>query len=326
MVSDVSSLRTGDCRMGSLENNGLTSGQARTRLLEFGANELAPTQRTTVLTQLVRLFANPLIAILLVASVISAAVGEWVNATIITVMVLLGVTINFIQTYHSQRAVERLRTRVAPTATVLRDGVWGELPRSEIVPGDVIRLVPGDVVPADAALIDSEHLHVQESALTGESLPVEKQAAPEGPATSPERNTVYLGTSVVSGLGTALVTQTGSRAVFGDIAQHLAARPPETDFDRGTREFGLLIMRTVLFLVLFVFLINAALKRDPFESLLFAIALAVGLTPEFLPMITSVTLAQGPFTWLARRSSSRISRPCRTSAASMCSAATKRAH
>jgi Mg2+-importing ATPase len=140
MVSDVSSLRTGDCRMGSLENNGLTSGQARTRLLEFGANELAPTQRTTVLTQLVRLFANPLIAILLVASVISAAVGEWVNATIITVMVLLGVTINFIQTYHSQRAVERLRTRVAPTATVLRDGVWGELPRSEIVPGDVIRL------------------------------------------------------------------------------------------------------------------------------------------------------------------------------------------
>jgi Mg2+-importing ATPase len=157
----------------------------------------------------------------------------------------------------------------------------------------VIRLVPGDVVPADAALIDSEHLHVQESALTGESLPVEKQAAPEGPATSPERNTVYLGTSVVSGLGTALVTQTGSRTVFGDIAQHLAARPPETDFDRGTREFGLLIMRTVLFLVLFVFLINAALKRDPFESLLFAIALAVGLTPEFLPMITSVTLAQG---------------------------------
>ena len=208
-------------------------------------------------------------------------------------MVLLGVTIIFIQTYHSQRAVERLRKSVAPTATVLRDGVWNELPRSEIVPGDVIRLVAGDLVPADARLIECEHLHVQESALTGESFPVEKRAVADQPAGAADTGTVYLGTSVVSGTATALVTATGPQTAFGDIAKRLAARPPETEFDRGTYQFGLFIMRTVLFLVLFVFLVNAVFKRDAFESLLFAIALAVGLTPEFLPMITSVTLAQG---------------------------------
>jgi Mg2+-importing ATPase len=263
--------------------NGLTSEQARSRLKEVGPNDPAPVHRTTALTHLLRSFANPLIVILLVASGISAAVGELLNAAIIFVMVLLGIIINFVQTYHSQRAVEGLRKSVAPTATVLRDGAWIEIHRAEVVPDDVIQLVPGDMVPADAKLIDSEHLHVQESALTGESMPVEKR----------NEDSVYLGTSVVSGSATAVVTATGSQTTFGGIAKRLAAPPPETEFDRGTYRFGLLIMKMVVFLVLFVFLVNAALKRDPFESLLFAIALAVGLTPEFLPMITSVTLAQG---------------------------------
>jgi Mg2+-importing ATPase len=272
--------------------SGLTSDLARSRLLEVGPNEPAPVQRKTALSQLARQFANPLIVILLVASVVSAVVGEWANATIIFVMVLLGVAIVFVQTHHSQRAIERLRGSVAPTATVLRDGKWVELSRKEIVPGDVIRLVAGDLVPADATLIQCEHLHVQESALTGESLPVEKQA-PKAAAATVEDTKVYLGTSVVSGTATALVTATGAGTSFGAIAQRLATHPPETEFDRGTHQFGLFIMRTVVFLVLFVFLTNALLKRDAFESLLFAIALAVGLTPEFLPMITSVTLAQG---------------------------------
>src|SRR2546425_385065 len=272
--------------------SGLTNEQAQARLLEVGPNEPAPTERRSALAQLVRLFANPLIAILLVASGLSATVGEWVNATIIFVMVLLGVAIIFIQTYHSQRAVEQLRKSVAPAATVLRSGTWVELPRSEIVPDDVIRLEAGDLVPADARLIESQHLHVQESALTGESLPVEKEASRNG-LSAGERSKIFLGTSIVSGTATALVTATGPATVFGGIAKRLSMRPPETEFDRGTRQFGFFIMKTVLFLVLFVFLINAALKRDPFESLLFAIALAVGLTPEFLPMITSVTLAQG---------------------------------
>jgi Mg2+-importing ATPase len=271
---------------------GLTSEEAHARLLEAGPNDPAPAQRRSALAQLLRLFTNPLIAILLVASALSAAVGEWVNASIIFVMVLLGVAIIFVQTYHSQRAVEQLRGSVAPTATILRNGTWVELPRWEIVPGDVMRLEAGDLVPADAGLIESQHLHIQESALTGESLPVEKEA-PSNDTSPEEVNRIFLGTSVVSGTATALVTATGQATVFGGIAKRLAMRPPETEFDRGTRQFGFFIMKTVLFLVLFVFLVNASLKRDPFESLLFAIALAVGLTPEFLPMITSVTLAQG---------------------------------
>ncbi len=261
----------------------MTSDEARVRLRDAGPNEPAAVHRTTAFSELARSFTNPLIAILLVASIVSATLGEWINATIIVAMVVLSIAINFIQTYHSHRAVDELRKSVAPTATVLRDGQWMEIPRREVVPDDYIRLVPGDLVPADARLIQCEHLHVQESALTGESAPVEKQL----------ENVVYLGTSVVSGNAAALVTATGHTTSFGAIAERLAARRPETEFDRGTRQFGLFIMRTVVFLVLFVFLVNAALKRDPFESLLFAIALAVGLTPEFLPMISSVTLAHG---------------------------------
>jgi Mg2+-importing ATPase len=134
-----------------------------------------------------------------VASCVLAAVGEWVNATIIFVMVLLGTAIVFIQTHHSQQAIERLRRTVSPTATVLRDGQWTELPRREIVPGDLIRLVAGDRVPAGAKLVDSEHLQLQESALTGESLPVEKKAPAGETGTSVDAVMVYLGTSVVTG-------------------------------------------------------------------------------------------------------------------------------
>jgi Mg2+-importing ATPase len=276
-----------------IPHDGLTTEEAAVRLAEFGRNEPTPLKHTTPLVELLSLFLNPLVALLLIASVVSAAVQEWLNAAIIVVMVLLGVMLSFIQTHRSRHAVETLRRSVTPTATVLRDGRWTELPRSEIVPGDVIRIVPGDLVPADARIIHSEHVHVQESALTGESLPVEKEAALEGGAAIPERSKVYLGTSVVSGSAEAIVIATGARTAFGEIAGRLATRAPETEFDRGARQFGMFIMRTVVFLILFVFLANAVVKRDPLESLIFAIALAVGLTPEFLPVITSVTLAHG---------------------------------
>ena len=269
---------------------GLTSGEARARLREVGPNEPAAVQATTALSEILRQFANPLIAILLIAGVVSGAIGQWVNATIIVAMVFLGIVINFVQTYQSRKVVESLRRSVAPTATVLRDGGWKEIPRREVVPGDCIRLVPGDLVPADGHIAECEHLHVQESALTGESIPAEKQTA----------DLVFLGTSVVSGTATAVVTATGRITSFGAIAERLATRRPDTEFDRGTYQFGLFIMKTVVFLVLFVFLVNSALKRDPFESLLFAIALAVGLTPEFLPMISSVTLAHGAV-YMARK-------------------------
>jgi Mg2+-importing ATPase len=284
--------------------------EAERRLKQVGPNEPPAAQRAQGIRQLVQFFANPLVIILLVASVVSAALGETLNATIIVIMVLLSVALNFFQAARSQRAADHLRASVTPTATVLRDGAWQELPRRELVPGDIIRLSAGDLVPADARLIEAHDLHVQQAALTGESLPSEKEAsdseAQDGrnggdsdtrvTATQPlaeTRHVVLLGSSVVSGAATAVVVATGAATAFGDIVARLAARPPETEFDRGLRRFSFLIMRTVIFLVLFALAVNLAFKRPAFDSFLFAAALAVGLTPEFLPMITTVTLGQG---------------------------------
>jgi P-type Mg2+ transporter len=274
---------------------GLSTTEARLRLSKIGPNEPVSPRRTSGLVQILLLFVNPLAIILLVASAISAAVGEVINASIIALMVLLSAALNFVQTYRSQRAVERIRKEVAPTATVLRDGNWTDIPRRELVPGDVIRLTAGDLVPADAFLFEVRDLHVQQAALTGESLPVEKEALDLQTISrdTSDDHKVFLGTSVVSGTGTALVMATGKSTAFGDIATRLATRPPETEFERGTRQFGLLIMKTTILLVLFVLLVSVVLHHNFLESLLFAVALAVGLTPEFLPMITTVTLGQG---------------------------------
>jgi Mg2+-importing ATPase len=263
--------------------------------LQFGPNEPVSSQRGSGLAQVLLLFLNPLAIILLIASAISAAVGEVLNASIIVTMVLLSAALNFIQTYRSQRAVERIRKEVAPTATVLRDANWKEIPRRELVPGDILRLAAGDLVPADANLFKVRDLHVQQAALTGESLPVEKEAIDLQaiPQEASDDHKVFLGTSVVSGTGTALVFATGKNTAFGDIATRLSTKPPETEFERGTRQFGLLIMKTTILLVLFVLLVSVVLHHNFLESLLFAVALAVGLTPEFLPMITTVTLGQG---------------------------------
>ena len=269
---------------------GLTSEQAARKLLDVGPNDPAPKKKRGKLIELGLQLANPLVIILLLASAVSAIVGEWVNAAIIVVIVFMSVAVNFVQTFRSERAADRLRAAVAPMASVLRDGKKQELPRAQVVPGDVVFLGAGDLVPADARLLAAKDLHVQESALTGESMPVEKEfvAGDETAATK-----VLLGTSVVSGTATALVVATGSRTEFGDIAARLAMRAPETEFDRGMKQFGSLIMKAVFGLVMFILIVRIGTHRSAFESLLFAIALAVGLTPEFLPMITSVTLAKG---------------------------------
>src|SRR5437899_3853650 len=275
---------------------GLTTAEARRRLGEVGPNEPARAPRTAGLVQILLLLANPLVIILLIASAASAVLGERVNASIIVLMVALSVALNFVQTYRSHRVAERLRDAVAPTATALRDGTWSEIRRRELVPGDIVRLAAGDRVPADARLLEARDLHVQQAALTGESMPDRKAAgdssvAPRQP--SDARNVVFLGTSIVSGTATALVVATGPATAFGDLAARLSTRPPETEFERGTRRFALLITRTVFFLVLFVLLASALLHHAFLESLLFAVALAVGLTPEFLPMISAVTLSRG---------------------------------
>ncbi len=270
---------------------GLTTAEAEIRLKQFGLNEPVKVRQLSVIVQFLVLFANPLIIILLLASAISFAIGDLVNSIIIAVMVLLSVVLNFVQTARSKKAAESLRREVSLTANVLRDGDWREVPRREIVPGDVIRLSAGDLVPADADLTEAKNFHVQESALTGESLPVEKTAIKDDQ--NQNLNKIFLGTSVISGTATAFVTATGTNTDFGKIAARLTEKTPETEFEKGTRQFGFLIMRVVLFLVVFAFLVNTILARDTLESLLFSIALAVGLTPEFLPMITTITLGQG---------------------------------
>src|SRR6185437_8171814 len=255
--------------------SGLTSAEAQRRLADVGPNDPLAVARESSLREFAEPFANPLIITLLLASGISAYVGEIASAAIIILMVLLSVALHLTQTYRSRRAIDRLRGSVSPTATVERDGVWSEMPRRSLVPGDVIRLTAGDLVPADARLLEAKDLHVHQAALTGEA------------------QLVFLGTSIVTGTARAIVTATGRATTYGDIAARLAARPPQTEFERGMRTFSVFITRVVFFLVLFLLLVSIALHRDPLQSLLFAVALAVGLVPEFLPMITSVTLANG---------------------------------
>jgi P-type Mg2+ transporter len=279
----------------STSEAGLTGPEAARRLLKWGPNDPGGQARSGPLREFLRFFANPLVLILLSAAVVSAILGEAADAAIIVAIIVVSTILNFFQAYRSEQAVLSLRERVAPTASVLRDGAWTEIARREVVDGDIIALSAGDMVPADARLITCRDLHVQQAALTGESAPVEKSAvgAPRFAESGDFPDSVFLGTSVVSGTATALVVATGAATQFGDVAMRLAARPPETEFDRGTRQFSILILKTVTFLVLFILLVNLAVHRNALESLLFAVALAVGLTPEFLPMITTVTLSMG---------------------------------
>ena len=275
---------------------GLTKREAEERLRQFGPNDPSPPKHGALFFELLLLLVNPLIIILLIACIVSIVVGQRTDAAIIFVIAMLSVAINFVQTYRSERAIRQLREHVCLTASVLRDEKWQEARREDIVPGDLVRLAAGDLVPADGQLLEAHDLYVQQAALTGESMPVEKEAAAASDTaakTADSPNLVFLGTSVVSGTAIARVTATGSRTSFGLISVKLRERTGETEFERGLRQFGMLIMRAVLFLVLFILVVRVALHKDAFESFVFAVALAVGLTPEFLPMITSVTLGRG---------------------------------
>jgi len=282
---------------------GLTAVEAENRLRQFGPNSIAKESRFALLGEILRLFLNPLVLILLGAATVSAVTGERVSAGIIITIVLLSVLVNFYQSFQARRAVEELRSQVAAKASVVRDGREQELPIADLVPGDTIRLNAGDLVPADARLLEEKDLQVRESALTGESLPVEKEAADlagDHVGISQATNSVFLGTTVQTGLATAVVARTGAATAFGAIAARLSQRPPETEFDHGIHRFGLMVTRVIIILVVFVFAVNVWFHRPLLESLLFSIALAVGLTPELLPVVISATLAQGART-MARK-------------------------
>lgn len=276
--------------------DGLTSDEAAQRLKAYGPNVLAHELHFSLLGDFVRFLLNPLVLILILASIISLIVGERVNAIIILIIVMLSVILNFFQEYQAQHAIETLRRKVASTAAVMRNKQVQERPVAELVPGDIVQLNAGDRVPADGRLLAVKDLFVREAVLTGESFPVEKDAGdlPAGAhALSEASNSVFLGTTVQSGIGTMVVVRTGRQTAFGAIAFRLLQHPPETEFDRGIQHFGLMITRLIILLVLLVFIINVLLKRPLFESFLFSVVLAVGLTPELLPMVISVTLAQG---------------------------------
>ena len=279
--------------------SGLSTQEVQQRIASYGPNELADKQKRTGFVEVFYHLRNPLVLILLIAGLVSGFVGQTTNAIIIFFIVLLSIILDVYQESKAQNAAEALKEKVSTKATVLRDGIKKDVKISEVVPGDIVYLIAGDLVPADARLITAKDLNLNQSALTGEAFPVEKNAAPMSTPTSEMiswNNYVFLGTSVVSGTGTAVVVTTGKLTEYGKIAKALIAKSPETEFEKGLRRFGALMTEVTLFLVVFVFFVNAffySSSRTILESLLFAVALAVGLTPELLPMIMSINLSRG---------------------------------
>ena len=275
---------------------GLSRSEAQIRLARIGPNLLrASSQRSLLLQYLVR-FKNPLVIILLLASAVSALTGELANFLIISFIVLLSVTLDFVQEYRANNAAEKLRQSVALRVTVLRDGKVREVAIADLVPGDIVLLSAGSLVPADCRVLEAKDCFVQQALLTGESYPVEKRAGvlnEEASDVQDATNAVFMGTTVISGSATVMVIKTGAATAIGEIADSLTQTVAPTSFDSGTHRFGLLIMRMTILLVMFVLFVNLMLHKPWLESFLFAVALAVGLTPKLLPMVVSVTLSRG---------------------------------
>ena len=283
-------------------HEGLSHLAAHRRLLRFGPNTVGERAHPSGLRLFLRQFESPLIIILIFAAAIAAVLQDWTNSIIILAIVFGSGVLSFIQEFRASQAVETLRARVRVTCAVLRSGRSENVPAREVVPGDVVTLSAGDLIPADGVLMEAKDFFVSQAALTGESYPVEKAPGLAAAAASvAERtNSVFMGTSVRSGTARMLVVQTGRATVFGSIADRLRLRPPETEFERGIKQYGYLLMRVMLVMALAVFAANVFLDRPPVDSLLFAIALAVGMSPELLPAIVTITLAQGARQMAAR--------------------------
>jgi Mg2+-importing ATPase len=295
---EILSLSSSDfmTRLGT-STSGLTTEEAKNRLEIYGSNEVARKKKTSVVLEFLSHFKSPVTIILIIAAILTGTLGDISNTIIILAIVLVSVILDFTQEYRAEKAAEELKKRVATTATTLRNGVKQEIEVSGLVPGDVVLLTVGDIVPADARVISAKDLFVDQSALTGESFPAEKSAEPLGDTdvadTGKWNNYLFMGTSVTNGAATAIVVKTGKSTQYGEIVGKSFEKKPETEFERGLRRFGYLIMQVTFVLVVMVFLINTFFKRDALESVLFSVALAVGLTPGLLPMILSINLAKG---------------------------------
>jgi Mg2+-importing ATPase len=277
-------------------HNGLSPAEVEARLEEYGPNEVAREKRQTVLMRLWDNVKNPLVILLVVLGVISYLTEDVRAAVIIFLMVILGIVLRFFQEQRADQAAEELQAMVSTMATVIRDGKRQEIPLKELVPGDIVVLAAGDMVPADVRLLSAKDLFLNQAALTGESLPVEKTPAPVDPSLQNPLempNICFLGSNVESGTGTAVVAQTGSGTYFGSLASSITGQRQLTSFDKGINQFTWLMISFMVVMVPLVFLFNGISKGNWLEAFLFALAVAVGLTPEMLPMIVTVNLSKG---------------------------------
>lgn len=278
-------------------SSGLSEEEAARRLAAHGYNEIASEKSLSWERRLFRALRNPLVILLFVLAAVSLGSGDGRSAVVIALMITLGVALRFIQESRADASAAALRAMIHVTTTVRRNGGQKEIPLREVVPGDIVIVAAGDMIPADVRLLGARDLFVSQASLTGESLPIEKSEAPERvsdatPALE-RRNLCFLGTSVQSGTGSAVVVRTGGATLFGSIASHMTVESPPSAFDRGITRFTWLMIRFIVVLVPLVFIVNGLTKHDWKEAFFFSLAVAVGLTPEMLPMIVSVSLAKG---------------------------------
>lgn len=273
---------------------GLTEAEAARRFARTGPNTIDTGSANHLLRKILRRFAQPLVLVLLFAAAVSGFTGDVAGTVIILAIVSISTGLDVFQEHGAERAAAALRQSIAIRVTTLRGGKTREVPSEQIVPGDIVTLSPGDLVPADGIVITSRAGRVNEALLTGEPYPVDKRPGPSNAdAPAGAYDALFGGTAVVSGELTMLVAATGQRTTLGGIASALQSDEPPTVFERGLHRLGLLIVRLTVGLVLFVLLAHIAFHRPMLESFMFAIALAVGLTPELLPMVTTVTLSRG---------------------------------
>ncbi|WP_455278366.1 magnesium-translocating P-type ATPase [[Eubacterium] cellulosolvens] len=276
-------------------SKGLATNEAQKRLQSYGPNLLRSKKKTDSLTLLVGQFKSPIIILLIIATGLSIFLGDQMNAIIILVIILISGILGLWQERGATNSVKKLMSIIQIKTTALRDEEEKDIAIEEIVPGDVVKLRAGDVIPADGIILESKDLFVNEATLTGETYPVEKMSGimpPETPLNS-QKNMLFMGTHAVSGTATSVIAYTGKHTEFGRVSEQLSLKPPETEFERGVRRFGFLLMEVTLLLVIAIFAINVYLARSVLESFLFSLALAVGLTPQLLPAIISINLAHG---------------------------------
>jgi len=265
--------------------SGLSEQEAQKRLAEYGFNEAAKKQKRTLVIQFILKFFHPLVVLLVVIAAVTFWTGDAISGSIIGVMALMSVVLGFYQEYRAGKEAERLSEMVRATATVYRNGKSKEIPIRQIVPGDIVDLFAGDMIPADIRIIQAKDLFINQAALTGESMPVEKTPASDSVA--------FMGSSVVSGTALAVVIKTGLATEFGEISKRLASINQPTSFDKGINRFVWLMIRAMVLLVIVICAINYFTKGNFMEALLFSLAVAIGLTPEMLPMLVTINLSKG---------------------------------